>query len=114
MHCLCQQLVSSARQRTCTSVVSGQNVAGQVQCGGFGASAIFPGLITARLFPVPLRKSGLKGQRFSSPDVTAKAARPLTELSKSGFQECFQESFTNVGKIASLPKGTVLKEMVCK
>jgi hypothetical protein len=51
-----KQLVSSVRQRTCTSVVGDQKVPCQAQCDGFGASAIFLELVTARLSLVSTTK----------------------------------------------------------
>jgi hypothetical protein len=46
-----KQLDPSARQRTYTSVVVGQEVLHQAQRGGSGAYAILPELVTASLFP---------------------------------------------------------------
>jgi hypothetical protein len=54
-----KQLVSSARQRTCPSVVGGQEV-------HVGTSVIFRGFVTARPFLVSMAKKFLKGQRFAS------------------------------------------------
>jgi hypothetical protein len=69
-----KQLVSSARQRTCSSVVGGQEV-------HVRASAIFPGLVTSRLFLISMTTKFLKGQQFeSAEEVTAKATRELTEV----------------------------------
>jgi hypothetical protein len=45
-----KQLLSSAQQRTCSSVVGDQTVHFQAPCDDFEASAIFLGLVTARLF----------------------------------------------------------------
>jgi hypothetical protein len=42
-------LVSSAQQRSYTSVVGGQEVPCQAQFDGFGVFAIFPGLVTVQL-----------------------------------------------------------------
>jgi hypothetical protein len=39
-----KQLLPSARQSSCTSVVVGQNVPWYAQCEGFEASATFPDL----------------------------------------------------------------------
>jgi hypothetical protein len=41
-----KQLVSSARQCTCTSVIGGQKVPSQAQCNSFGAFAMFLRLVT--------------------------------------------------------------------
>jgi hypothetical protein len=51
-----KQLVSSAWERTCTSVVGGQKGISQAQCDDFGPSTIFPGLITTWHFPVSATK----------------------------------------------------------
>jgi hypothetical protein len=40
-----RQLVSSARQSTCTPAVGEQKIPFQAQCDSFGAFAIFPGFI---------------------------------------------------------------------
>jgi hypothetical protein len=65
----------------------------QAQCDDVGASVtlIFPGLVTAGFFLFLLLKSVLKGQGFASAEeVVAKATRALTEVSRNGFQECFE------------------------
>jgi hypothetical protein len=66
------------------------------KCEGFGASAIFPGLVTppGRLFPVSTtKKSDLKGQWFVNTEyVTAKTTGALTEMSKS-CQECLHKPY---------------------
>jgi hypothetical protein len=48
-----KQLVSSARQRTSTSVVGVQKVSCQTKRDGFGASAILLGLVIALNFMFP-------------------------------------------------------------
>jgi hypothetical protein len=51
-----KELVSSAQQRTCTSVVVGQKVICQAQHDGFETSAIFPCPAYSRLFPASANK----------------------------------------------------------
>jgi hypothetical protein len=66
-----------------------------------------------RIFPVSATKCVLKRQRFAIADeVTAKATRTLTVVSKKVSRNAFR-SFTHYGKSVSLSKGTTLKEM-CK
>jgi hypothetical protein len=54
------------------------------------AFTIFPGLAKAQLFPISTAKSLLKGQFTSIKEVAAKVTRPLTKVSRNGFQECLQ------------------------
>jgi hypothetical protein len=51
------QLVSSERQRTCTSIVGGEKVPRRAQCEGYGASAIFSGLVTTQFLLLSVIKS---------------------------------------------------------
>jgi hypothetical protein len=86
----------------------------QAQCDYSGASAIFRGLVTPRLLLVLRIKIVLKGQRFASAEeVTAKAKSALTRYRETVSRNA-SESFMDVGKSMSLPKGTILKEMLCK
>jgi hypothetical protein len=67
-----KQLIPSARQRTCPSVVGVQNVPCQTQCIVFGAFGILPGLVPERHFPSSAQKKNLKVQRFpKTEEVTA-------------------------------------------
>jgi hypothetical protein len=45
----------------------------ETRCDGSGASAAFPGLITARLFPVSETKSVMKRERFGEPRESCKS-----------------------------------------
>jgi hypothetical protein len=75
-------LASSARERTCTSVVCGQEVPCQGQCDGFAASAILPRLVTQN-FLFPWLICDLKGQRFSSAEeVTPNTTGTLAVIKK--------------------------------
>jgi hypothetical protein len=48
-------------------------------------------------------KSVLKGQRLASTgEVTAKATRALEDVSKNGFQECFQKLYERWQKCITL------------
>jgi hypothetical protein len=74
----------------------------QAQCDGFEAFTMFCKLVTVQLLPVSAIESVLKGQQFlSAEEVTAKATRALTDQ-----KEHWQSM--------SLPKGTTLKEVLCK
>jgi hypothetical protein len=70
----------------------------QAQWDRFGASATFPRLVAAEVFPVSVTKTCSErtfynSQFTSAKNVTAKATRALTEVLKNGFQECFQELY---------------------
>jgi hypothetical protein len=81
-----KQLCSSTRQHTCTSVIAGQKIPCQAQCDGYGASAIFPRLVTAILFLVSATEKCFEMKRIASAEEdAAKAKRALTEVSKNGF-----------------------------
>jgi hypothetical protein len=54
-----KQLVSPV-QLPSTSVVGVQKVPSRAQCDGFGASAIFPGLVTTGIFLFPLLKFSVR------------------------------------------------------
>jgi hypothetical protein len=59
-------------------------------------------------------KGFLKVHGFgSAEEVTAKVARALTEVSKNGFLECFEKLYECCESVL-LPKGTTLKDTVCK
>jgi hypothetical protein len=89
-----KQLVSSATQRTCTSVVGGQKVSCQALCDGMG-------MLDFLLFP--RLRSFLKGQRFgSAEEVTGSATRALTEVSKNCFQEYFQKLYERWQQIVTV------------
>jgi hypothetical protein len=47
-----KHLIPSAPQRTCTLVYGVQKVPCEAQCDGFGASTVFLGLFTIRLYHV--------------------------------------------------------------
>jgi hypothetical protein len=81
-----KQLISSPWQCTCTSVVNCYKVLCQAQCEGFGASTIFPRLITPWLFLFLWLWSVLKGKQFmSAEEVAANATTALTEALKNCF-----------------------------
>jgi hypothetical protein len=70
-----------------------------------------PDLSLPDFFLFPQLKSVLKGLWFASTEeVTAKATKALTEVSKDGFQECFRKLY-RCWQSVSLPKGTTLKDV---
>jgi hypothetical protein len=59
-------------------------------------------------------KSVPKGQQFvTASEVTAKLFKELAEVSEDGFEKP-SKSITHIEESISLPKGTALKEMLCK
>jgi hypothetical protein len=65
-------------------------------------------------FPVSSTKRVLRGRQFASTgEVAANATRVLTEVQKTTPRSA-SKCFTNIGKSVSLPKGTNLKEILCK
>jgi hypothetical protein len=71
-------------------VAGDQKVPCQAQYDDFGASAIFPKLVTTQLFHVPVTEKCSERLMISGHKVTEKATR-LTVVLKNCFQECFQE-----------------------
>jgi hypothetical protein len=82
---------------------------GRTQNGGFGASATFPGLLTAGYF---LLENVLKGRLASAEEVTEKKIRTVRNVDK--LLRAMLPKALRTLKIVSLPKGTTLKEMLCK
>jgi hypothetical protein len=76
-----KQLVSSARQCICTSVIGGQKVPSQAQNNSFGAFACSPDLSPPDIFMFSLLKIVLKRRFTSVEEVTAKAMKALGEVS---------------------------------
>jgi hypothetical protein len=100
-----EQMDSPARQRTYTSAVGRQNY--EVRWDYCGASTIFPGSVSARLFHFPLPIHFLTKRRFAcAEDVTAQRARTLTGVSEMISSNVF-ETVNNVEESASLPKGSI-------
>jgi hypothetical protein len=77
-----KRLIFSARQRTYSLVVGFQKIPCEAQCGGFGPSTIFLGLVTIRLVHVSHVKRVLKGRFANVSKVAAKATRALTVIEK--------------------------------
>jgi hypothetical protein len=80
--------------------------------GCFTASAIFPELVTGRLFSVSITKKC--SERTTILECRGSLCKSdEREVSRNAFQECLQKTL-KVGKSVSLLKGTILEEVLCK
>jgi hypothetical protein len=72
----------------------------------------FPDLSPPDVFLFLRPESNLKVQRFATAEeVTAQATRALTEVSKNGFQECFQKLYERWKKCVT-PQGNYTDENI--
>jgi hypothetical protein len=94
-------------------LTTGQKLPRQSQCDGFVAYAIFPGLVTDRLFLCPRPENVLKERFATAEEVTSKVMRALAEISKNGFQESFQRLYEHWQKCVT-GRGNYFEKMLSK
>ncbi|GBN24887.1 hypothetical protein AVEN_251759-1 [Araneus ventricosus] len=89
-----KRLVSFTRQCSTTSRSDCEKVPCQTQCYHSGTPSLSPDLGPADLYMFARLKMKLKGHRFvDSDEMIENATKQLKDLSKNGFQECFEQIY---------------------
>ncbi|GBM43472.1 hypothetical protein AVEN_9433-1 [Araneus ventricosus] len=87
-----KRLVSFRRQCSTTSRSDCEKVPCQTQC--YHSGTLSPDLASTNFYLFPQLKMKLKGHRFvDSDEVIENATKQLKDLSKNGFQECFEQLY---------------------
>ncbi|GBO18447.1 hypothetical protein AVEN_118233-1 [Araneus ventricosus] len=89
-----KRLVSFTRQCSTTSLSDCEKVPCQIQCYHSGTPSLFSRPSTSGFLLFPRLKMKLKGHRFvDSDEVIENTMKQLKDLSKNGFQECFEQLY---------------------
>ncbi|GBN17986.1 hypothetical protein AVEN_188979-1 [Araneus ventricosus] len=88
-----KQLASFTRQCSTTPRSDCEKVPCQTQCYHSGTHSLFSRPSTSRFLPVSTAENEIEGRFVDSDEAIKNAMKQLKDLSKNGFQECFEQLY---------------------